>query len=150
MSEHDIAAQWLEKAAVDLQSADALFSVGIAANACYFAQQAGEKALKSYLSLMVDEIPKTHNMGQLCKQCMETDASFSEILRISSELTDFATTTRYPGSPDYTKDDAEDAIQKAGRIFVFTQEHIEMIEQVLERGFDDEPEQSGPTMRMSF
>jgi len=150
MSEHDIAAQWLEKAAIDLQSADALLSVGIAANACYFAQQAGEKALKSYLSLTVEEIPRTHNLEHLCKQCMETDTSFSEILRISSELTDFATTTRYPGSPDYTKEDAEDAIQKAGRIFVFVQEHIEMLEQDMEQGFDEEPEQSGPTMRMSF
>jgi len=158
MNEHDITAKWVKKAAIDLQSADVLLGAGIASNSCYFSQQAGEKILKGYLSTFTDEIPRTHNVGQLCRQCMDNDASFSEILRISTDLTEFATATRYPGGVDLSKEDAEEAIQKAGRIFVFTQNHMELLEQDFDEepdfedksDFDEEPEQSGPTMRMSF
>ena len=144
MDNQEAAEQWLEKAVEDLNGADVLLGAGIYTLSCYHAQQAGEKALKGYLSQYIDDTPKTHNVGELCKQCMDYDDTFSEILRISSALTPFATHTRYPGTPAYTREDAEDAIQKAGRIFIFSQDHIELLEQ----GFDEEPEQSGPTMRM--
>jgi len=136
----DIVEQWFEKAAEDLQSAEVLLGAGIISNSCYHAQQAGEKALKAYLSLCVDEVPKTHNLGELCKLCIDFDEDFTAILRISSSLTAFATHTRYPGAAAYTEEDAEEALQGAGRIFIFTQERIALLE------LDNQSEQSGPTM----
>ena len=119
MNEQDIVMQWLEKAAEDLHSADVLFGVGIIANTCYHCQQAAEKALKAYLCMVGVEIPHTHNLSLLCKECLEHNADFSEIFRISSSLTKYATATRYPGDNLLNKEEAETAIQNAGRVLHF-------------------------------
>ena len=124
MSEYDVVMEWFGKVADDLQSADVLLGVNLTANSCYHAQQAGEKALKAYLSLHTEEIPRTHILELLCAQCMESDASFSEILQMASDLTEYAVRIRYPNTNNPTKQDAENAIQKASKIFMFVQERI--------------------------
>lgn len=128
MSERDVVLAWFEKAAEDLQGADVLLGAGLVNISCYHTQQAGEKALKAYLSQFMAEVPKTHDLGWLCRLCMEHDESFAEIHRISSSLTDFATIARYPGTSELTAQDAETAIEKAGRIFMFVQERISALD----------------------
>ena len=129
MSEHEIIERWLLKSAGDLHSAELLLSGGELANCCYHAQQAGEKTLKAYLLLFDDEVPYTHNLKLLCKLCAKFDDGFNDIYHISSDLTDYATTTRYPGDDSIDAEEAEACIQKAGRIFMFTQERIRALEE---------------------
>jgi len=124
MSERDIAQRWLEKSASDLHSAELLLNGGELANSCYHAQQAGEKALKAYLTQFEPEVPYTHNLELLCKMCIRYDDSFDTLFLVSSDLTDYATTTRYPGDDSIDAEEAEECIQKAGRIFTFIQERI--------------------------
>jgi len=126
MNEFNAVEQWIIKVAEDMQSADVLLSVGLIDNSCYFSQQAGEKALKAYLVQFMNEVPYTHNLGHLCQLCIEYDESFIDIFRISSDLTTFAIRTRYPNATTYTAEDAEEAIQKASRIFMFVQERIDL------------------------
>ncbi|MCL2447277.1 MAG: HEPN domain-containing protein [Oscillospiraceae bacterium] len=129
MNEHDMVLEWLQKSADDLYSAEVLQRVGMLANSCYHAQQAGEKALKAYLVQCEQEVPYTHNLGLLCKLCMQLDETFAEIFQASSALTDYATITRYPGGDAVDEEETELAIQHAGRVFVFTQQRIPGIEQ---------------------
>jgi len=91
---------------------------------CYHAQQAGEKALKAYLTQFEQEIPYTHNLELLCKMCVKHDDAFSELFYACSDLTDYVTTTRYPGDDSVDIEEAEAALQKAGTIFLFIQKRI--------------------------
>ncbi|MCL2300922.1 MAG: HEPN domain-containing protein [Firmicutes bacterium] len=124
MSERDVVQQWLQKSASDLHSAELLLNGGEPANSCYHAQQAGEKALKAYLTQFEPEVPYTHNLELLCKMCLKYDGSFEALFLVASDLTDYATTTRYPGDDSVDAEEAEDCMQKAGHIFMFIQERI--------------------------
>ena len=83
-------------------------------------------------------------MSVLCKLCAENDNAFLEILDDAADLTDYATTTRYPGDDSIDEEEAEECLQKAGRIFVFSNQCMGLTTQ----DFDEEPEQFGPTLRM--
>jgi HEPN domain-containing protein len=144
MNEHDMVLEWLQKSADDLYSAEVLQRVGMLANSCYHAQQAGEKALKAYLVHCEQEIPYTHNLGLLCKLCMQLDETFADIFQASSALTTYATVTRYPGNDTVDAEETELAIQNAGRVFMFTQQRIEALEQA----YTQQQAQSDPTMRV--
>ena len=64
---------------------------------CYHCQQAAEKYLKGYLSSRgVEEIPKTHNLIQLCILCASEDKRFTETMEHCSFLTPFGVQPRYP------------------------------------------------------
>jgi len=129
MNERDIVLQWLQKSASDLHCAELLLRGGEPANSCYHAQQAGEKALKAYLTQFEPEVPYTHNLELLCKMCVKYDDAFYELFHISSDLTDYVTTTRYPGDDSVDIKEAEEAIQKAGKIFIFTQKRMQACEE---------------------
>ncbi|MCL2106212.1 MAG: HEPN domain-containing protein [Oscillospiraceae bacterium] len=128
MNEFEIVECWLRKAVDDLKSAKVLRSEDLLANSCYFAQQASEKALKAYLAQFDAEIPHSHNLSMLCKRCIIHDNVFLEILDDSSDLTDYATQTRYPGDDTVDEDETKEAIQKAENIYQFVQERIGAME----------------------
>ncbi|MDR3314192.1 MAG: HEPN domain-containing protein [Oscillospiraceae bacterium] len=111
---------WIEKASEDIRSAEVLLRETLHANSCYHAQQAGEKILKAYLSLCDGSAAWTHNVGTLCKDCMKFNGAFSAILDDASDLTDYATQTRYPGDESFSEQDAKGAIEKARLIFDFS------------------------------
>jgi len=144
MDSYNPADRWLAKVAEDMKSAQVLLREGLTANSCYFSQQTAEKLLKAYLSLHEDEPAWTHNLGELCKDCMDYDAEFGTIIDDASELTFYATHTRYPGDESFSEQDAEEAIEKVRLIYEFTLPRIRALEQT----FANEHEQSGPTMQM--
>jgi len=129
MDNNSLAAPWLAKVSEDMRSAEVLLREGLIATSCYHSQQAGEKLLKAFLALFLDEPPWTHNLGELCKNCMDYDVAFETVLDDASDLTGFATRTRYPGDESFDTQDAEEAIEKAGRIFMFVQARIQAFEQ---------------------
>jgi hypothetical protein len=52
-------------------------------------------------------------------------------LEDASDLTDYATHTRYPGDESYSEQDAEGAIEKVRLIYEFTLPRIEALEGIL-------------------
>ena len=97
----DEARDWLRIAAEDLR----LPELGLAASppivglALYHAQQAAEKALKSFLVLHAQQYPLTHNLRELLRLALPFDASLEEEILTALDLTIFATRYRYPGDP---------------------------------------------------
>ena len=91
--------QWVWKADSDLQAATYILQLGEDGPTdavCFHAQQCIEKYVKAFLVLAGIEFPWTHNLGVLI-------AYLPQQIRLSltpeeqERLTNYATTTRYPG-----------------------------------------------------
>ena len=63
---------------------------------CYHCQQSAEKYLKGYLVLCGKNPPRTHDLDELCKLCLEVCSSFGEIADQCSDLTAYGIQPRYP------------------------------------------------------
>jgi HEPN domain-containing protein len=91
--------QWVQKAENDLQTATYTLQLGEEGptdTICFHAQQCIEKYLKALLVLHGIEFPRTHNLGVLIArlpQQIRPQLTPEE----QERLTDYATTTRYPG-----------------------------------------------------
>jgi HEPN domain-containing protein len=98
------AERWLLTAEEDLRAAESLSQAGLYAPACFHAQQAGEKALKS-LWYAVDAEPWGHSVQRLAADFpRQTEVSNLETWIEQGALLDkFYIPTRYPnGLPDLT------------------------------------------------
>lgn len=118
--------RWLNQAQQDLN--DARFNLsGQRYNvACFLAQQAAEKALKSYLLRKGAEDVWGHSIKELCDDAMEFDEQFTQISKIAASLDKYYIPTRYPdalpgGIPSeaFDEDDARKAISLAQKIIDF-------------------------------
>ncbi|MDR2620378.1 MAG: HEPN domain-containing protein [Propionibacteriaceae bacterium] len=122
MSENDIAAQWLQKSAEDLENADFLF-----ANkrprplelVCYLCAQSAEKALKAYIIQNGETPPYTHDLGALCRICIKYSNDFTTIVDDCLDITPYAVQTRYPSDIDIEESETQTALQKATTILNF-------------------------------
>ena len=95
-SEMQYLKQWLEKADHDLIAAKLILDVQptILDIACFHCQQAVEKYLKAYLIFKKLDVPKTHNLDLLLKNCIDINQVFDRIDFLNLE--DFAVRGRYP------------------------------------------------------
>jgi HEPN domain-containing protein len=118
-----LVAAWLAKAESDLATARLLIqgSEKHLDTGVYHCQQAGEKALKAWLTHSDTPFQKTHDLEALLARCMGTDASFSEFEAHAGELTPFASEFRYPG--DLLEPSLEDA-QRAQRMAAELVAHV--------------------------
>ncbi|MCL2194712.1 MAG: HEPN domain-containing protein [Oscillospiraceae bacterium] len=65
----------------------------------FHCQQAVEKYLKGYLiacGVEPEDVPRTHNLTQLCVRCKQFDDRFDEIMEKCSSLTPYGVQPRYP------------------------------------------------------
>ncbi|HZU13517.1 MAG TPA: HEPN domain-containing protein [Chloroflexota bacterium] len=111
--------EWLQRADRDLIiAARAIDGVpALADQAAYHAQQATEKALKSFLAAHNRPLQKTHNLERLVAQCRGVDPTFGDFLASARTLNPYATVFRYPGGPlEPSRDEAQRAIQLAREI----------------------------------
>lgn len=118
------AERWFKTAGQDLQAAKALAQTDHHAQACFLAQQAAEKAVKS-LWFAQDADPWGHSVQKLLSELpgYPTLTEDHAIARIAARLDRLYIPTRYPnGIPDltpgetYAAEDAEEAINGAMRI----------------------------------
>lgn len=111
-------ADWLARAAEDIQVAEILLKGGSLPNSiCFHAQQAGEKYFKAFLAFQGKNVRKVHDLNALLTLCLDIDASFNELKSEADSLDKFYTETRYPGNyPEFTFKEAENALQAAIRI----------------------------------
>lgn len=98
------AERWLLTAKEDLRAAETLMKEGIYAQACFLAQQAGEKAVKA-LWYLVDADPWGHSVKRLVLEFPEGSRfeNSDELADLAALLDKFYIPTRYPnGLPDLT------------------------------------------------
>lgn len=92
---------------------------------CFLCQQMAEKLLKGFLVLHSTPAPKIHHLDRLVKLCENIDSSFSEVMSLAEELSEFYISTRYPGDyPRFTFKEAEKAFEKGLKIEAFIQERL--------------------------
>jgi HEPN domain-containing protein len=83
------ARRWLEEARHDLQVVRTLLQGRHYAAACFYSQQAAEKALKGFLYANYKRPPLTHSVQELIEQCMKLSPNLAV-------LQEKAAPTRYP------------------------------------------------------
>ena len=109
------ALRWLRFSEEDLSVAVRLMSGAPTAprHACWFSQQAAEKALKAALILEEVEFPFTHDLDAL-RNLLPGSWSVRDTHPDLAELTEWAVETRYPGDwPEHTDADATRAVSQA-------------------------------------
>jgi HEPN domain-containing protein len=118
---------WLEKAGQDLNAAGWLLKSPQALYGAvgFHSQQAGEKALKAYLTWQEEPFEKTHSLVALVGMCLRFDNEFETLRTAASTLTPFAVSTRYPGDiPDITFQEAQEAFSLASQILELVKSHL--------------------------
>ncbi|HEY5895155.1 MAG TPA: HEPN domain-containing protein [Chthoniobacterales bacterium] len=90
---------WLAKAESDLATARLLIEGNQKHldTGSYHCQQAGEKAVKAWLTVQGTIFPKTHNINTLLDLCLPSDPYFDHFRKHADKLTPLATQFRYPG-----------------------------------------------------
>ena len=99
----------------DMMEAERLLSLDdpIPRHACWFAQQAAEKALKAALVLEGIEFPLRHDLDAL-RNLLPAGWTVKQEHPELAELTEWAVEARYPGDwPEATPDDARRAAEQA-------------------------------------
>ena len=91
----DLTKGWWRKAQSDLAALSASRQAGALDAACFHAQQAAEKFLKSFLTHRAIDFPFTHNLAKLVRLCVKEDPDFTELIPIVEPLTPFAVELRY-------------------------------------------------------
>ncbi|TEU12251.1 MAG: HEPN domain-containing protein [Anaerolineales bacterium] len=127
------AKRWLRTAEEDLEAAKVLLDAGMYAQACFYAQQSGEKAIKS-LWYLVDADPWGHSVQRLIAEFpWRTKVPNLEVWIERGALLDkFYIPTRYPnGLPDltpgqvYRQEDARRGIEAARALAVACEKWLE-------------------------
>lgn len=125
------AERWYRQAVDDLDAAEVL-AVKKYAQACFYAQQAAEKALKS-VWIRLDLDPWGHSAARLIRELPDTvKPEFVSLLDLALGLDKLYIPTRYPDAlPDltpseaYTQQEARVAIQSAQTILNHVQSYSE-------------------------
>ena len=120
MGDLDEAKRWLAQAALDLKTAEDTAANHPAA-ACFYCQQAAEKATKAFSIAETGEYKRAHDIMGTMKAVPALQALMN--FQDATLLDSFYTTTRYPdawpgGIPGerFTADQAREAVSKATQI----------------------------------
>ncbi len=127
MDNAQTAKRWLANAEDDLRWCEASLTGEVWHGACFSAQQAAEKALKSFLLSRGKEIYKIHDLSALLESCRAIDSSFESLRNDVLPLVDYYLQTRYPDMGDfmdYTEEKAREALVQARNVVTFIVERI--------------------------
>jgi HEPN domain-containing protein len=91
----------------------------------FHSQQAGEKALKAYLTWQEEPFEKIHSLVALVGICLKFSDEFESLRAAAATLTPYAVTTRYPGDlPDISYQEAQEAYSFASVILEFIKSRL--------------------------
>ena len=90
--------EWLNRARSNLAHARNRASEVYLEDLCFCAQQAAEKAIKALMIARGIEFPYVHDLDHLLSLLAERGEAIPSAIRRASELTRYATATRYPGA----------------------------------------------------
>ncbi|HAI87650.1 MAG TPA: DNA-binding protein [Firmicutes bacterium] len=110
--------EWKKMAEMGLGSAEHLLNMHPTPMevVCYHCQQSAEKYLKGYLVLHGNNPPRTHDLDELCKLCLDTHDGFGKIADQCSDLTAYGVQTRYPMGLTLEERDMSQALNGARQI----------------------------------
>lgn len=111
--------RWFRQASADLRAAEAAVSNPEMEpnHACFLAQQAAEKAVKTVLVYLQLDFPFTHGLDTLRNLVPEGWRIKEERLQLY-DLSRWAVQARYPGDwPDPTEADAREAVRQARAVY---------------------------------
>lgn len=94
---------------------------------CCHCEQAAEKLLKGALVQFGAEPPKTHDLIQLCKLCMEQEPQFEQVIDACVELTPYGVQVRYPSNLELDETDMRCALRECRNIHEFVHQLFEQI-----------------------
>ena len=120
-------ARWLAKAANDLRTAETMLSVvpPVVDTSCYHAQQCVEKCLKAFLTAADRHVERTHSLPRLVELCAEVEPAFRRLADLGTELTLYASQSRYPDDwREIPIPEAEGAVAKAREALDFVKAEI--------------------------
>jgi HEPN domain-containing protein len=113
-NQRDLGHAWLQKAQSDLHTARQLLATdGPYDTACFHAQQAAEKALKAVLAQEAQQIPRTHDLGELAGLVGKAAISISLSDEDLANLTPYAVALRYDIDFWPDREVAQEAVEKA-------------------------------------
>ena len=127
------AERWLQTAEEDLRAAEVLMQGGSFAQACFYSQQSGEKAVKALWHL-IDADPWGHSVQKLIMDFPEKQALPDPgwWIEQAALLDKFYIPTRYPnGLPDltpgqvYTREDAQRGLETARALVTACREWLD-------------------------
>lgn len=118
------AKRWYRQAEYDLIEANASQKRGSFAYACFFAEQAAQKFLKSYLILNGHRFIPIHSIGELLEKAAQIEYKFTKLIDDGKRLDRYYLITRYPDalpSPaipyeSYGQKEAREAVKIAKKI----------------------------------
>ena len=124
------AQRWYRQATYDFEQARRMLELGVYSYAAFFAEQAAQKALKSYLFARGERAVLLHSVAALARRAAETDERFATLVDTGRRLDRHYLTSRYPDAlpepaipaESYTRGDAEDALMAAATILRAVQE----------------------------
>ncbi len=116
--------RWLEQAKHDFESAKRMYAQKDYSDACFFSEQAGQKALKAYLYFKGERYVWEHSIFKLAVRCKNYKSEFEQIIDCGKILDRYYLTTRYPDAiappaipyESFTEKDAAEAISYAQKI----------------------------------
>ena len=116
----------MEQASADLDVARTVFDNAHWWAACFHAQQAAEKAVKSYLYGTGERLVLGHSVAKLVGEAAEHDASFLDLVETAARLDTYYVGPRYPnGVPGgvpaklFSEGQAREALDLAGQVLSF-------------------------------
>ncbi|MBL7160235.1 MAG: HEPN domain-containing protein [Candidatus Aenigmarchaeota archaeon] len=113
-------AKWVEKAEHDLNAAEVNLKEGIYDVSAFFSQQAAEKSLKALYISKYKELWKIHDLYELAIK-VEAPKTISDICE---KLTQHYIATMYPNDEEYSKEDAEEAVEQAKKVMKWVKEKL--------------------------
>ena len=123
--------RWLEQAEYDLKTSQWNTKGEFYAPACFWAQQAAEKAAKAYLYSRGERFVIGHSVAELLEKCKAHDQEFESLVMTGAFLDRFYIPTRYPNSlpsgipaDAYRQKDASEAIELAQTILQFVSDRL--------------------------
>jgi len=117
--------EWMNRARSDLTQAKSRVPGVYLENLCFNAQQAAEKAIKAVLIARNIEFPYVHNLAHLLSLLEEAGETIPEATRRASDLTEYATITRYPGEVGpVTEREYDEAIAIAAAVVSWAEEQL--------------------------
>jgi HEPN domain-containing protein len=130
----DLAGRWLRQAESDLEAAQWSAQGRFWANACFFSQQSGEKALKAYLYAHGEREVIGHSLLTLSRRCSRFDLIFQTIEGDCRRLDKYYITSRYPnGLPDsapadyFDESEAQEAIAYAQKVVASVRQQLQSL-----------------------
>ena len=116
----EVIAEWTKKSGADIRVAEINLKEGLYEVVAFYSQQAAEKAMKAVFINEFGKLLKTHDLHLLGRKLGAPPG----ILMLCKALTQHYIITRYPMDAEYSKEDAESAVEQSKRVIEWSRKRL--------------------------